>query len=414
MVGEARRQHGSLLLVGDVADTSTVRVLDRVALAKTGGGNFDEAWVQRLVQRYPQTLPITEIEPGLSAPVPICMELPTPAGFADNLLVTPDGDIVLVECKLWRNPEARREVVAQIIDYAHCMASWSYEDLERAVARASVPAGEARPSSLFAATHEIGTADEAAFIDTVSRNLRLGRMLLLVVGDGIREGVETLAEYLQAHAGFHFTLGVVEMAVYGMPDGGFVVQPRVLARTVNIERGIVRIEGGQLVVEPPRQTREGGRARVTSITEERFYEQLAAIDPSYPVRLRAFIAEAMERGLVIEWGVAQLMLKWEASDGQRFGLVYLQGEQGAVRTDAANWLPDKRGRVDLSHAFLRDLAGVVGGSVKETPRANSWYVLGPEKKPLDIGALLAHRDECLRAIDRFVQSLDAAFAAEYA
>jgi hypothetical protein len=36
------------------------------------------------------------------------------------------------------------------------------------------------------------------------------------------------------------------MAVYRMPDGGFVVQPRVLARTVNIERGIVRIEGGRL------------------------------------------------------------------------------------------------------------------------------------------------------------------------
>jgi hypothetical protein len=39
--------------------------------------------------------------------------------------------------------------------------------------------------------------DEASFVGAVARNLRLGRMLLLVVGNGIREGVETLTDYLQ-------------------------------------------------------------------------------------------------------------------------------------------------------------------------------------------------------------------------
>ena len=53
-----------------------------------------------------------------SGPVPICTELNTPAGAIDNFLVTPKGLPVLVECKLWRNPEARREVVGQILDYA--------------------------------------------------------------------------------------------------------------------------------------------------------------------------------------------------------------------------------------------------------------------------------------------------------
>jgi hypothetical protein len=51
-------------------------------------------------------------------PVPICTELNTPAGPIDNFMVSPSGLPVLVECKLWRNPEARREVVSQILDYA--------------------------------------------------------------------------------------------------------------------------------------------------------------------------------------------------------------------------------------------------------------------------------------------------------
>lgn len=42
------------------------------------------------------------------------MELPLRSGFLDNLLLTPTGNLVVVECKLWRNFDARRKVFAQI------------------------------------------------------------------------------------------------------------------------------------------------------------------------------------------------------------------------------------------------------------------------------------------------------------
>jgi hypothetical protein len=79
---------------------------------------------------------------------------------------------------------------------------------------------------LASASNEI---DEAAFHDAVSRNLKRGRFLLLIVGDGIREGVEAMAEFLQQHAGFHFTLAFIEIALFQAP-GGFIAQPRVLVR----------------------------------------------------------------------------------------------------------------------------------------------------------------------------------------
>jgi hypothetical protein len=83
-----------------------------------GGDAVSEADIQALVQAYPACLPITEIDAMFSGPVPICTELNTPAGAIDNFMVTPSGLPVLVECKLWRNPEGRREVVGQILDYA--------------------------------------------------------------------------------------------------------------------------------------------------------------------------------------------------------------------------------------------------------------------------------------------------------
>jgi len=50
------------------------------------------------------------------------MELPTAAGALDNLWITPEGGIVLGECKLFRNPEARRQVIVQALDYARAIA----------------------------------------------------------------------------------------------------------------------------------------------------------------------------------------------------------------------------------------------------------------------------------------------------
>jgi hypothetical protein len=57
------------------------------------------------------------------------MELPLPSGYVDNLYATPDGDLIVGETKLFRNPEARREVVAQIIDYAKDLSALTYESL---------------------------------------------------------------------------------------------------------------------------------------------------------------------------------------------------------------------------------------------------------------------------------------------
>ena len=110
--------------------------------------------------------------------MPVCLELPAPAGNIDNLYVTESGALVIAECKLWRNPQARREVVAQAIDYAHGMASWTYTDLQDALQKSSTADGDKPPSTLYELIEEAGEIDEADFVDAASRDLRLGRMLV--------------------------------------------------------------------------------------------------------------------------------------------------------------------------------------------------------------------------------------------
>lgn len=203
-----------------------------------------EADLQAIIHAHPECLPIAEIDPAFAGAVSICRELVTPAGRIDNFLVTPSGFPVLVECKLWRNPEGRREVVGQILDYAKELRRWSSADLQRETRR---NLGQGDDPILELMRRRDPEIDAARFNDALTANLRRGRCLLLIVGDGIREGVETIADYLQGLAGLHFSFGLIEMPFYGLPDGSRVVAPRVLARTEVITRTVVAVPDGFIV-----------------------------------------------------------------------------------------------------------------------------------------------------------------------
>ena len=104
--------YGTPLVIKDGGDPI---VLDKIEISD---GSYNEKFIQELVFDHPSCLPVSEIDRAYEDLVPICMELNTPAGPLDALYVTPTGRIVILEAKLWRNPEARRKVVAQILDYA--------------------------------------------------------------------------------------------------------------------------------------------------------------------------------------------------------------------------------------------------------------------------------------------------------
>ena len=88
--------------------------------------------------------------------------------------------------------------------------------------------------------------DEREFVDRMNRNLRLGRFVLLIVGDGIHEGVEQMADFLNQTPQLQFTLGLVEMGFYSLNDkaqpADFFVQPRIVARTREVTRAVVEIK----------------------------------------------------------------------------------------------------------------------------------------------------------------------------
>jgi hypothetical protein len=163
--------------------------------------------------------------------------------------VTPTGRPVIVEAKLWRNPDARRKVIGQILDYAKELSRWNYDTFDAAVRRARRAEDGPSPKGLAEiAGFAPGSPEAARFFDAISQSLRRGDLLLLIVGDGIREGVGAITEFLEGHGSLHFTFGLVEMAIFRMPDGGQLVQPRVLAQSTIIRRIVVDLRNESLAV----------------------------------------------------------------------------------------------------------------------------------------------------------------------
>jgi len=357
---------GTPILVGQDHEAR----LERAPFSEQGGQAYDENWIQRLIHDHPEVLPVSEIEPGFAPLVAVCREFPTRSGPVDNLLISTEGDIVLVEAKLWRNPEAKRKVVAQALDYATCLFDMRYSDIEAAWQR-TLPAGE-RARRLYDLFPDADTLEEPRFIDVINRNLQNGRILILVVGDGIRSEVESLTQILQAHAGFHFTFGLVELAVFRIPgDGTLLIYPRTLLKTQLVERGIVYIEDSRSYVkavpEPVIKTAPG-MPRGGTITSEQFLEGLAERRPDLPQKLKGFLEKLSQLGVEAEFK-RSLNLKWEPPVGKPINFGYIK-KNGDVWTDAMAWFAPK----EIAREYTEQLARLVGGRSVANSRNNAWVV----------------------------------------
>lgn len=149
-----------------------VQKLNRISLNKA---TFNEEWLQNALEQAPSILPTAEIAPIFAPLVCIAREVRLKtdnnnSGRIDNLYISKHGHLVIVETKLWNNPEARREVVGQILDYAKEVKDWDYDKLN-AIYRDYHKTKQSLFDIMVAGGHQ-ATESEADFIDTVNQNMR--------------------------------------------------------------------------------------------------------------------------------------------------------------------------------------------------------------------------------------------------
>jgi hypothetical protein len=267
---------------------------------------IDERWVQDVIQKQPNSLPASYFDVRYDKLISVGYEVELDDGYIDNLLVTPQGDLVIVETKLWRNPEARRQVIAQITDYAKSLMNWSFDEFNQAAKEYSNAFLQKELGIVDLVMISVPDVDGKIFHDNLERNLSQGKMLLLVVGDGIRENVEGLVEFFQNFTNIQFTLGLIELKVYQLTETQRLIVPDILFKTKEIQRAIVSIHEslrGKINVDVDHSLEvQSQKKKNKTISPEEYFRLLKQnVGDEAVVFAKKVMDEFSAKGLKVEW-----------------------------------------------------------------------------------------------------------------
>ena len=388
MINKGNRQQGTPYFI---SETNSFQ-LERIPLNEK---HFQENWLQKIIHKNPQILPIDDIESGFAPLISLGREISTSVGYIDNLYISPNGYLTIVETKLWKNPEAKREVVGQIIDYAKELTNWNFTKLNDGVKNSSQLYNNNSKGiiELINDFEKIEENEEYKIIDNIERNLKRGRFLLLIVGDGIRESVEEMVDFLSNTPQIQFTLGLVELQFYKNPnlEGELIAIPNLITRTREITRAIVKIENsttGSVTIETDFIEEKVKPITVrTTITEDDFFEQLQQnTDYESAEFAKHILATVKERGYFVEWRQGAFVAKIFDQNGSgskitlfvtdRKGLFYLmQSGDQLKRLGMSN---------EISLIYAKNTSALVKGLFPHPNHPDCWnkYATIKEIKPV--------------------------------
>jgi hypothetical protein len=313
-----------------------------------------ETFLQELLHATPQVLPVDELDASYGPLISLGREISN----IDNLFISPNGRVTIVETKLWRNPEATRQVVAQLLDYAVRVSSWDYSGLEKRAheALASAPIGSGSLYDHVAAQFPDDVLPEPEFVDAVQRGLSTGRFLLLIVGDGIRENVEAMVASLHEHPQKLFTFGLVQMQVFrSLQLPGYLVVPQIVANSTEVVRAVVRVETtGQASVSVEIESAEpkssGNSGPRHTLSEDEFFASVEDVETA--ALFHQLLDFGAELGAVPTWGTSSVSMRLrDPAGGQTRFTLFVLTVNGGMYT---GWLAQQLNRTGRDSGIATD------------------------------------------------------------
>ena len=156
----------------------------------------DEAQLQSFLAEYPSMIPFEDVSEEIPHPRVMLREVGLPgSGSTDIVGVDEEGGISILECKLATNPEVKRKVVGQVLEYAAFLWRKPYGFLDDvSKLRLETPLAEAMRTAL---TDELlQDWSEADFVQAVSDRLQSGDFRIVVAVDAINDELRKTIEYL--------------------------------------------------------------------------------------------------------------------------------------------------------------------------------------------------------------------------
>lgn len=386
-----------------IIENGEIKKLNKILL---NSNTFKESWLQEILYAEPSILPTNEVDGVYSNLIPIGREIAVPSGYIDNFYISSKGYLVIVETKLWRNPESRREVVGQILDYAKDVQLWDYEELDNIYK-------ENHNKSLFEEFVDKGyysKEDESDFIDIVTKNISNARFLLMIVGDGIREGVENMVSFLNSNPTMQYRFALCELEVYEVENGKRLVIPNLTLKTNVIERGVLRIENNKIeYVEEPEvkeETTTSDRSkysRTNYLSLDEWIENKLS-DKNLEKQVRDFIQDIEDSNMFYTIGTSDLNIKLKLPQYNKKMGVFMffggVGEVGFQPSEFYDYLETYNYSKSIADELLECLRKYLIPNQKNTPYENirGYYYI-------ELTVFLENKSEILALIEKFISNI---------
>jgi hypothetical protein len=179
--------------------------------------------LQRYVFDNPDSLPLDDIKKGTKLLV-IGREFETDSGPIDVLAVDGDGNIYIIETKLYKNPD-KRTVIAQMLDYGAALSKTygSGDDFLRDIDELVAESKAGGLSDRLRKLYELNDEDVVEVRGAIKSNLSDGSIKFVVLMDKLPERLRDLILFINEKS--RFTIYAVEMEFY-QHEGMEIVIPK--------------------------------------------------------------------------------------------------------------------------------------------------------------------------------------------
>ena len=191
-----------------------------------------ESDLQKYIHDNPESLPLDDIKENVKF-VTIDREFPTSSGPLDILGFDSDGEIYIIETKLYKNSD-KRIVIAQVLDYGASL--WNlYQDPEKFINRLK---------ERFKKTNNIGLEEKFdtefkghdEIIDNIKSNLLEGKFRFIILMNKVDSNLKNLISYMNQNS--KFSIYGVELEYYIHEDYQILI-PHVFG--AEIRKGVVSV-----------------------------------------------------------------------------------------------------------------------------------------------------------------------------
>ncbi len=247
---------------------------------RTSFANEDE--LQGYIYENPDAVPLYEIKEDIRICI-LARELPTQSGPIDAVGVDADGDIYLIETKLYKNQD-KRHVVAQVLDYGASL--WRhFNDSTRFIALLEESAQKKFSIGLYEKLSDFFGIEEkeaTVLIENIRDNLDGGKFKFVVLMDQLHDQLKDLILFLNQNS--KFDVYAVELEYYKHQEFEIMI-PKLFGAEVKKSLSV---------------SRSSGRGHWD---EESFFEDAASkLAPEYMKALRDMYECTKKIADTVDWG----------------------------------------------------------------------------------------------------------------